>query len=62
MTRADTGHCAAHSARSAAEGFGVDEVLLELLHRLEVVSDAHGELFDSDVREAMDDAVLCGFI
>jgi hypothetical protein len=40
----------------------VDEVLLELLHRLEAVGDAHGELFDSDVREAMDDAVHYGFI
>lgn len=40
----------------------MDEVLMELLHRLEAVGDTHGELFDSDVREAMDDAVFHGFI
>lgn len=40
----------------------MDEVLLELLHRLETVGDAHEELFDSEVREAMDDAVWQGFI
>lgn len=40
----------------------MDEVLLELLHRLEVVGDAYEELFDSEVREAMDAAVFRGFI
>jgi hypothetical protein len=40
----------------------VEDVLLELLRRLEAVGDEHGELFDSDVREAMDDAVFYGFI
>ena len=40
----------------------METVLLELLHRLEVIGDEHGELFDSDVREAMDDAVFYGFI
>jgi hypothetical protein len=40
----------------------VDDVLLELLYRLEAVGDAHGELFDSDFREAMDAAVFYGFI
>jgi hypothetical protein len=36
----------------------MEPVLLELLHRLEAI----GELFDSAVREAMDDAVFDGFI
>lgn len=40
----------------------MDEVLLGLLHRLEAVGDEHEEVFDSAVREALDDAVLRGFI
>lgn len=40
----------------------MEDLLLELLHRLEVVGDAHEELFDPDVREALDDAVFNGFI
>ena len=40
----------------------MDEVLLELLERLEAVGEVHEELFDSDVRDAMDDAVFYGFI
>ena len=40
----------------------MNEVLLQLLHRLEAVGDEHDELYDSDVREAMDNAVFCGFL
>lgn len=40
----------------------VETVLLELLHRLEVIEDAHPELGDSEVREAMSRAVFAGFI
>jgi hypothetical protein len=40
----------------------VEAVLLELLHRLEAIEDAHPELGDSDVREAMSRAVFAGFI
>ena len=40
----------------------VDEVLLELLQRLEAVGDEHQELFDSEVRKAMDAAAHYGFI
>jgi len=40
----------------------VEAVLLELLHRLEAVEDAHPEVGDSDVREAMSRAVFAGFI
>jgi hypothetical protein len=40
----------------------MEDVLLELLHRLEIIGDAHEELFDSDVREAMDGTVFYGFI
>src|SRR5712692_9697287 len=52
---------AAYPYRSAAEST-MDAVLLELLHRLEAIGDEHEELFDSDVREAMDAAVFYGFI
>src|SRR5262249_3445868 len=40
----------------------VEGMLLELLHRLEAIEDAHPELGDSDVREAMSRAVFAGFI
>ena len=40
----------------------MDRVLLELLHRLEEIGEEHEELFDSDVREAMDDVVFSGFV
>ena len=40
----------------------MEAVLLELLHRLEAVGDGHPELSDSDVREAMSQAVFAGFI
>jgi len=40
----------------------VDDVLLELLNRLEAVADAHEELFDSEVSDALDTAVFDGFI
>jgi hypothetical protein len=40
----------------------MEQLLLELLHRLEAIGEQHKELYDSDVREAMDDAVFRGFI
>jgi hypothetical protein len=40
----------------------LDSVLLELLHRLEAIGNSHEELFDSAVREAMDDVVTYGFL
>ena len=40
----------------------MEDVLLDLLHRLEAIGDEHNELFDSEVREALDDAVFFGFI
>ena len=39
-----------------------NSVLLELLHRLEVIGNSHEELFDSVVREAMDDVITFGFL
>jgi hypothetical protein len=40
----------------------VEELLLELLHRLESLDDAYPELGDSEVRHAMGHAVIDGFI
>jgi hypothetical protein len=40
----------------------MDRVLLELLRRLEAIGEQYEELFDSEVREAMDAAVWSGFI
>lgn len=39
-----------------------DKVLLELLQQLEAIGNSHEELFDSAVREAMDDVVTDGFL
>ncbi|HMF19006.1 MAG TPA: hypothetical protein VKE98_17490 [Gemmataceae bacterium] len=40
----------------------MESVLLELLCRLEALGDEYGELYDSDVRQAMSAAVFAGFI
>ena len=40
----------------------MEQILLQLLKRLEAIGEEHKELYDSDVREAMDDAVFYGFI
>jgi hypothetical protein len=40
----------------------VDELLFKLLLRIEEIGNIHEELFDSDVRQAMGDAVFYGFI
>jgi len=38
------------------------ETLFELLKRLETIGDAHEELYDSEVREQMGDAIVAAFI
>jgi hypothetical protein len=40
----------------------MEQVLAELLSRLLTVGQAHGELYDSEVRERLDDAVHHGFL
>jgi hypothetical protein len=40
----------------------MDEILLQLFERLELVGDQHEELYDSEVREALDRAVGDGFL
>lgn len=44
------------------QNMAMESVLLELLHRLETIGERHEELFDSEVRESMDQAVGAGFI
>lgn len=40
----------------------MNELLRHLLESLETIANQHPELFDSDVREAMSDAVVDGFV
>lgn len=40
----------------------MDQVLLELLDQLEAVGTSHEELFDSDVRQKLGNAVMDGFV
>jgi hypothetical protein len=40
----------------------MEQVLMALLRRLEAIGDTHFELFDTDVREAMDDVITRGFL
>jgi hypothetical protein len=40
----------------------LESALLEFLEHLEVIGETHGELFDSEVREAMSRAVMNGFL
>lgn len=40
----------------------MDQVLLELLDRLEAVGSSHKELYDSDVRQKLGNAVMDGFV
>ncbi len=40
----------------------MEQVLAELLSRLLAVGQAHGELYDTEVRERLDDAVHNGFL
>jgi hypothetical protein len=40
----------------------MEDLLLELLGRLERLGAAHGELYDSEVREQMGDAVMEGYV
>ncbi|HEX5105337.1 MAG TPA: hypothetical protein VFV87_16075, partial [Pirellulaceae bacterium] len=49
-------------ADSPASDLTMDEILLALLIRLEAIGDEHEELFDSEVRERMGNAVFHGFV
>ncbi len=40
----------------------MEALLLELLRRLELLGDAHGELYDSEAREQIGDIVMDGFV
>jgi hypothetical protein len=48
--------------RAAPEGDPMEQILLELLIRLEAIGDRDESLFDTVVREKMGDAVSSGFI
>jgi hypothetical protein len=40
----------------------MDDLLLELLRRLELLGEAYGELYDSEAREQIGDIVMDGFV
>ncbi len=40
----------------------MEQLLLELLSQLEAIGEIHGELYDSEVREKMGEAVMEGYV
>ncbi len=49
-------------AASGAEGASIEELMLDLLRKLETIGDRDDSLFDSTVRMAMSDAIFFLFI
>ncbi len=47
---------------SAGRGVRMEQILAYLLSRLLVIGEAHGELYDTEVRERLDDAIHHGFL
>lgn len=44
------------------ETMSMERILLELLQDLEAIGEDHEELFDSEVRDRMGEAILAGFV